>query len=313
MIDVRKKIRDVFYNGPTKGIYEALSDFKRRKIYALCDEEYIKYAFEKTMGYKIDLDNPKTLSEKLNWLKLHDRRPEYTKMVDKYAVKDYVREMVGEEYLIPTLGVWDDFDEIVFSSLPDKFVLKATHDSGSIVVCDNKESFDKQSARSKLRRSLKKNFYLNNREYPYKDVRPRIIAEPYIDSLGKADSVEYKLSIFNGKVRMLTVCKGIAHSTFDVRTNDHYDRDGNILPFYAYYKNSEVPLPLPDQAEEMIYVAETISKDIPYVRVDFYVIDEKVKFGEMTFFTWGGFIKFVPEEYDTILGSWLELPRGDKI
>ena len=151
-----------------------------------------------------------------------------------------------------------------------------------------------------------------HRGYPYKNVIPRIIAEEYIPSLGNVDSVEYKLTLMNGKVRFITVCKGPAHDTFESRTNDHYDRNGNILPFYAFYKNANPPIPLPPETNEMIEIAEKLGENIPYVRVDEYVSDGRVFFGEMTFFTWGGFIQFTPKEWDRKLGDWLILPKDER-
>lgn len=304
--------RKLFYGGATKGLYEKLSGMQRAHRENLGDEELIQKRYQENVGGgTLDLNNPKTLNEKLNWLKLHCKRSEYTKMVDKYEVKAYVSKTIGEQYVIPLYGVWDHFDEIDFDELPQSFVLKVTHNSGGLVVVKDKAKFDKAAARKKLEDALAVNYYTISREYPYKDVKPRIIAEKYIDSLGHEDSIEYKLTVFNGKVKMITVCKGIAHDSFEARTNDHYDRDGNTLPFYAYYKNSNPPVPLPKQTDEMIRIAEKLAGDIPYVRVDFYIHDEKVLFGEMTFFTWGGFILFTPKEWDRKLGDWLELPKEE--
>ena len=281
-----------------KGLYKNMSD-----------EEFLRKAFKLRMGYELDLDDPKTFCEKLQWLKLYDRRPEYTTMVDKYEVKKYVSERIGEKYVIPLLGVWDRFDDIDFDSLPDQFVLKCTHASGGSVVCRSKSGFDVSAARGKIERHLENDYYLNGREWPYKNVKRRIIAEKYIDSLGKPESVEYKLTCFGGVVRLITVCRGIAHDSFDKRTNDNYDRDFNNLDFYAFYKNSKEPLPRPKQMDEIIEICEKLSAGIPQVRVDCYIIDGQVYFGEMTFYTWSGFIEFTPPKWDKIMGSWIQLPE----
>lgn len=280
------------------------------RIKSMPDREYIEKVFLLWVGYRPNLDNPKTLCEKLNWLKLNNRRPEYTDMVDKYKVKQFVAERVGERYVTPLLGVWDQFEEIDFDKLPEAFVLKCNHDGVPIVV-KNKHQFDKDAAAVAFRKKLKRDYFRGSREWPYKNVQRKIIAEPYYDSLGKRDSVEYKLTCFNGKVKFTTICTGIAHAAFEDRNNDHFDRDWKRLDFSVNYKSSGKQIEKPDFMDEMIAVAEKLADGIPYVRVDFYVIDGQIKFGEMTFFTWGGFMKFDPPQWDEILGSWMKLPGID--
>jgi len=257
---------------------------------------------------KLNLDAPKTVGDKLNWLKLYDRKPYYWKLVDKYEVKKYVADKIGSEYVIPALGVWDNPEDIDFDILPNQFVLKCTHDSGSIIVCKDKKKIDKKEVCSKLNESLKHNHYKENREWAYKNVKPRVIAEQYVESLGKADSVEYKLSCGNGKVGVITVCIGIPHSTLDVRTNDHFDEEWNRLPFYAVYKNSNKDIARPKQMDDLIKFSKILSEGIPHLRVDWYVVDGHIYFGEMTFYTWAGYMQMVPDEWDTILGDMIELP-----
>lgn len=276
----------------------------------MSDEKYIKRLWKYKMGDKpLDLEDPKTLCEKLQWLKIHDHNPRYTKLADKYEIKKIVADAIGEEHVVPLLGVWDDADKIDFDSLPDQFILKTTHDSGGFMICKDKSTFDREAARKKFRKALKRNFYWSGREWQYKNIPPRIIAEKYIDSLGKPESFEYKLTCMNGEVKFTTVCRGIAHSTFDARSNDHFDRQGNKMPWYAYYKPSKEPVELPPQSEEMIRYAELLGKDIPYVRVDFYIVDDVVYFGEMTFYTWDGYMVFEPDEWDRKLGDMLEIPQ----
>ena len=276
------------------------------------DKSYLKWAYFFSMGKRLDLKNPKLLSEKLQWLKLYDRNPYYTKCVDKYEVKSIVTEKVGADIVVPLLGKWACFDDIDFNSLPNQFVLKTTHASGGIVVCRDKDSFDKEHARTVLERSLGHDFYKGGREWPYKDVPRRIIAEEYIPTLGHPDSVEYKITCMNGEVKFVTFCKGPAHQDLSVRTNDHYDKDFKKLDFYTYYKNSNYPYEKPKTWDRMIEIAEKLSAGIPYVRVDVYDMDGKIYFGEMTFFTWAGFFRFRPKKWDEILGSWLSLPEKKK-
>ena len=270
-------------------------------------ELYLKCYYYLHLHEWPNLKHPQNFTEKLNWLKLHDRRPLYTKLADKCEVKKYVSEKIGSDKIIPLLGVWDHFNEINFDQLPDQFVLKCTHDSGGFRICKDRSNFNQEEACRFFDKELRKNFYWNKREWVYKDIKPRIIAEPYIDSLGKPESFEYKLTCMNGVCKVFTICTGIAHSDFELRTNDHYDRDFNHLPWYAYYKNSKKPVQIPPQANEIIEYAEKLSEGIPQVRVDFYVINDKVYFGEMTFYTWAGIIEFTPPEWNDIMGSWLDL------
>ena len=283
-------------------------DFWWMYIFPMPDRLYLKWRYKKLCGRTLNLRNPQRLTEKIQWLKLYNRRLEYTALVDKYEVKKIVAELVGEEHIIPTLGVWDRFDDIDFAKLPDQFVLKCTHDSGSVVVCTDKSKFDLKKARQKLRLFLAIPAHRRGREWAYKNVKPRIIAEPYIDSLGKADSIEYKASCFNGKVGFITICKGIAHADFADRTNDHFDPDFNYVPFWVNYKHAKVRPEKPKEWDKLIELSEKLAAGIPYVRVDFYAVDGKIYFGEMTFYTWNGFMKFEPDEYDRILGDMVTLP-----
>ena len=259
-------------------------------------------------GYELNLDNPKTICEKLQWLKLYYRKPEFSKLVDKYEVKSYLGTLIGEEYIIPLLGVWDSVDEIDLDTLSEQFVLKCNHNSGSYVVCKDKKNFDFEAAKKILSDGMKENYFYSCREYPYKNVVPKIIAEKYIDSLGNDDSVEYKVTCFNGKVDFVTFCKGPAHQSLDVRFNDHYDLDFNKMPWYAEYRPSGINYEKPEQWDEIIRISEIIAKDIPYLRVDFYIIDNRLYFGEATFYTWAGFMNFQPKEWDLKLGEKIKLP-----
>lgn len=271
------------------------------------DEFYLKMDYFLLMRKKLNLKNPQTFNEKLQWLKLYDRKPEYTKMVDKYEVKKYVARIIGEEYVIPSLGVWDRVEDIEWEKLPNQFVLKCTHDSGGLVICKEKESLDIEGAKCKLRKALKTDYYIGSREWPYKNVKPRIIAEQYMeDETGELR--DYKFFCFDGDVKALFIA---SDRTKDVETKfDFFDENFNHLPFTNGHPNADVPPSKPICFKEMKKLASVLSKGIPQVRVDFYEIRGKVYFGEMTFFHWSGMTPFVPEEWDYKFGSWINLSKN---
>lgn len=269
------------------------------------DRLYIQLLFFRHLHKRINLEQPKAFNEKLQWLKLYDRNPEYTKMVDKYAVKQYVSEKIGSEFIIPTLGVWDNPEDINFSDLPDRFVLKWNHDSGSIVICTDKSILDRREAVSRLKSRQKFSGFWYAREWPYKDVVPKVIAEKYIeDSSGYLN--DYKLMCFNGKVRCSFVCTD--RFSEDGLKVTFYDRSWNQMPFSRHYPVSDMPVPRPKNYDALVHLAEKLSEGIPFVRVDFYDVNDRVYFGEMTFYPGSGLEEFDPEKWDYVLGSWLELP-----
>ena len=271
----------------------------------LNDESFLKKAFRCYMGKELNLDNPQTFNEKLQWLKLYDRKPEYTTMVDKYAVKKYVADIIGEEYIIPTLGVWNHFDEIDFDKLPNHFVLKCTHDSGGIVICKDKNKLDLKSAKKKIEKCLKRNYYWSSREWPYKDVKPRIIAEPYMEDSKAHELIDYKFMCFNGKVKCSFTCS--ERFSKDGLKVTFFDKDWNVMPFERHYPVSKDSPKKPINYDKMIQFSEQLSKGIPFVRVDFYEINGQLYFGELTFYPGGGFEEFTPEEWDYKLGDFLKL------
>ena len=301
--DNLKKLTDAVIKKEKRMLYLSILGFYDN----MSDEDYLKRQFKNTLGYTPDFENPKTYNEKLQWIKLYDRNPLYTTLVDKASVKDYVAQKLGEKYIIPTLGVWDRYEDIDFDKLPNQFVLKTTHDSGGVVICRDKAKFNFKAARKKIEKSFKRNYYYQNREWPYKDVKPRIIAEEFITDLGKDGLCEYKIFCFNGEPKVVLLCKGEAHGAG--RTNDYCDLEYNRLPFVSVNPNSEGEITKPKEHDEIIEIAKKLSEGMPQVRVDTYVSNGKIYFGELTFFHNSGFSKIEPREWDDILGQWIELPQ----
>ena len=267
------------------------------------DEEMLIKMYKYIMGKTLNLKKPTSFNEKIQWLKLYDRKPEYIKLVDKYSVKEYVASIIGSQYIIPTLGVWDKFSDINFEELPPEFVLKCTHDSGGVWVIKDKKFL--KGIKKKVEKCLKVNFYYTSREWPYKYIQPRIIAEKYMGNKSK-DLCDYKLMCFNGKVKCIFVCSNRkSESGLNVT---FFDLDWKRLPFERKYPVNPNIIERPKTFEEMVILAEKLSKNIPFVRIDFYEIDDKPYFGEITFYPGAGFEKFEPEEWDEVLGSWIKLP-----
>ena len=290
----------------------------------LPDATYLKLLYRFKMGHRLDLKNPQTFTEKLQWLKLYNRKPEYTKMVDKYAVKEYVANIIGEEYIIPTLGVWDKPEDIDWDSLPNQFVLKTTHGGGGggVVICKDKATFNKTTAIAKLKESLASDIYSGLREWPYKNVPKRIIAEKFMAPEKSPDSVlkssellDYKFFCFDGEPKYCQVIRD-RHTK---ETIDFYDMDWNHQEFVGLLPQSNLAdsisngltsVARPKNLEEMKEICRKLSKDIPFVRVDLYVIDDKNYFGELTLYPASGMGVFTPEEWNGKLGDMLTLPNA---
>ena len=277
----------------------------------LSDKIYLKLKYKMLMKKELDLDNPKTFNEKLQWLKLYDRNPEYTKMVDKYDVKEYVSKIIGEEYVIPTIGVYEKFDNIDFAKLPNQFVMKCTHDSGGIIICKDKKKLDINLARKKINKSLRNNYYYKHREWPYKNVKPRIIIEKYLDDGKNSQLNDYKIMCFNGKAKCSFVCSERDNKDLGLAVT-FFDLDWNRMPFERHYRSSDKVILKPKNYNKMIELSEKLSENIPFVRVDWYEINGKLYFGELTFFPGAGFEEFTPEEWDYKIGDMLELPKKKK-
>lgn len=274
------------------------------KLRIIPDKVYLQIIFRARMGKKLNIKEPKTYNEKLQWLKLHDRKPEYTKLVDKYEVRSHIKETIGEEYLIPLFGVYDRFEDIDFDRLPKQFVLKCTHDSGGKIICKDKTKLNIQKTRKVINKYLKRNYYYPGREWPYKEVKPRIICEKYIMDEREEDLKDYKFFCFHGEPHFLFVT---SDREKDIRFN-YYDMDFQLLPFSQQDKQSDREIKKPVCFEKMIELARILSRGITHVRVDFYEIEGHIYFGELTFFNDSGLRKFEPEIYDEILGSWINLP-----
>lgn len=275
----------------------------------LSDGTYVKLYYRFSMGKKLNLKNPQTFTEKLQWLKLYDHNPLYTTLVDKYAVKPWVAEKIGEQYIIPTLGVWDSFDEIEFDKLPDQFVLKTTHGGGSIgvVICKDKATFDKVEAKRKLEKSMKISGYEKHREWPYKNVPRRILAEHYLEPDSVLNDLpDYKFFCFNGKPQYCQVISG--RNTQE--SIDFFDKEWKHQPFREpkKYPNAVNEPQRPKFLDIMWQLAAQLAEDKPFVRIDFYELVDGVRFGEITFFPTSGLGIFEPEEYDTVLGQMIKLP-----
>lgn len=283
------------------------TDEVKRQYHAIYDDkEYLKRMFWRQMGYKLNLDNPKTFNEKLQWLKIYDRRPEYTIMSDKYAAKEYVAEKIGKEYVIPTLGVWDTVDEIDLGKLPNKFAIKCTHDSGSVIVVRDKKVLDWENAKRILAERLQENYYWVEREYGYKDVKPRILAEVYLEDGGERGAVDYKFYCFNGEPKFLYLSQGLEeHATAKIGfVNMDWTRMGMHRRDFEEFEDLPAK---PRTFSEMVELAKILSKMFPFARADFYENNGKVYFGEMTFYPGGGFTVFSPAEWDKRLGDWISL------
>lgn len=293
-----------FFKKPSKIILWLMD---RNIFFFLNDKIYLKLKFRLKMSKKLNLNNPQTFNEKLQWLKINDRKDIYTIMVDKYEVKNYVSKKIGEEYLIPTIGIYNSFEEINFEKLPNQFVIKCTHDSGGLVICRDKTNLDVKKAKKKINKYLKRKYFYIHREWPYKNVKPRIIIEKYMEDEKDNELRDYKLFCFNGTYKMMFIAtnrQGEGDTYFDF-----FDRDFNHLPFTNGHPNAPKLPHKPHNYKKMIELAEKLSANIPQVRVDFYEVNGKIYFGEMTFFHWSGLVPFEPEKWDIKLGDWIKLPK----
>lgn len=287
--------------------YHKYFTIQHPETYILSDKTFIKKMYKERMGKEIDLSNPKTFCEKQNWLKLYDRKPIYTVMVDKYLARDFVAERIGKDYLVPLLGVWDNADEIDFSLLPDKFVLKCNHNS-DVTICTDKSSLNEEETKKKLNEQLRVDYFVRKREWPYKNVTRKIICEKYMENTDGTEPLEYKVFCFNGVARYVLVIanrfsnKEITMDTYDLNwkytdlVNGDCAQAGNLFD-------------KPTFLDEIKNISETLSENVPFLRVDFNFWNQKLYFGEMTFFDSAGFEHYKPEQWDRILGELITLPK----
>ena len=274
----------------------------------MSDRRFLEKKYFLKFGKRLNLENPQTYNEKLQWIKLYDRNPLYTTLVDKYAVREYIKNKIGEEYLIPLVGgPWKSFDEIDFDLLPDQFVLKCTHDSGGLVICKDKSQLNRQKAKEKLDRNLKRNYYLTGREWPYKNVPPQIIAEQYMEDKQSKDLKDYKFFAFDGEAKAMFIATD--RSSSEETKFDFFDMEFCHLPFTNGHPNAEITPVKPAAFDHMRELAGKLSEGIPQARIDFYDIDGRVYFGEITLFHWGGMVPFEPEEWDKTFGDWINLDQ----
>lgn len=291
-----------------KFLMDILEWIELKKRHFVNPEKYLPHIFKVRMGKYPNLENPKTYNEKLCWMKLYYHNPLFTKLVDKYEVKDYVAEKIGSQYIIPTIAVWDRVEDIDWDSLPEQFVLKCTHDSGGLVICKDKSRLNVVKAMKKLNRSLKKNYYYDGFEWPYKNVTPRIIAEYYMEDTKTQELRDYKFFCFDGQVKALFIASERQKPGEDVKF-DFFDADFNHLPFRQGHENAAMLPDKPSCFEEMKSLATVLSEGLPHARIDFYEVDGKIYFGEITFFHHGGWTKFDPDIWDQTFGDWITLPN----
>lgn len=268
------------------------------------DIPFLKLQYRYHLGEKLNLNNPKTFNEKIQWLKLFDRRPEYTTYVDKFAVREHVKRILGEEYLIPLIDVYDSVEDIEWDKLPNEFVLKCTHGSSCNIICKNKSTLDIEKSKKILKKWMKRNWFWYGREWPYKNVKPRIICEKYMVDESNIELKDYKFFCFNGEPKLIQVDFG----RFENHQRNIYDINWNYLnASIKYPTNPNIKINKPEKLEVMLNIAKKLSVGIPHVRVDLYSINEKILFGELTFYHGSGYEKIEPKSLDLEMGEWLVL------
>lgn len=273
------------------------------------DRQYLDLIFKYRMGYRMDWNNPRTFNEKLNWLKIYDHNPLYTKLVDKESVKSFVLERVGDGYIIPTISRWRRPEDIDFDSLPSQFVLKTTHGGGNVgvVICRNRGKFREEEAIGKLKMAMKQDIYRDSREWPYKNVSKQVICEPYIEDKETGELRDYKFFCFDGEVKALFVAT--ERQKREEPFFNFFDENYNSLDVKQGHPRAEIPPTKPALFEEMKVVAQKLSAGFPHVRVDLYQANGKIYFGELTFYHFGGVVPFEPAEWDMKFGDWLNLGK----
>ena len=287
--------------------------FLKKSLRFLPDKTYIKLYYRLRVGRPLNTKNPTTLNEKLQWLKFNYRFPLQSLVSDKLLVRDYVAEKIGAEYLIPLLGTWENYDDVDFDKLPEKFVLKCNHDSGGLVVCTDKSKLDHKEARNRVEKSLKSNFFYIGREYQYRNIKPRIICEQFISDNGKVP-MDYKIYCFNGKPDVILVCKDRFSDNTHRASYLYFDQEWRFQPLNKGDETlTEVDVPKPKNLDRMIEIAKELSKDFLFARIDLYNIDGQIYFGEITLSPNSGFDPDIKYETDLMFGERLKIPYWDAI
>ena len=305
-----------------KTIYSAIMNWWNKQLWGLYvkaynkkiwlpNKQYQKLQYYLNTGKRLNIKNPKLYQEKIQWLKLYYHNPIMTTLVDKAGVRDYIKSTIGEEYLVPVYGIYDKWSDIDFDALPNEFVIKCTHDSGSVSICKNKSNWDKIKAREIIEKSLSMNYFWRAREWAYKNVKPRIIIEEYLKDNKFEDAPDYKFFCFDGKVRMFRINTG-RHSKEGLKSN-FYELPWKRMDIGEQgYANNLEEETMPAQFEKMVQLAELLSNGFPHVRIDFNYINDKIYFGEFTFYHNGGRHLFNPYESNIAIGNWLKLPKKIK-
>ncbi|MDC7723218.1 ATP-grasp fold amidoligase family protein [Priestia megaterium] len=286
--------------------YNSINSIINPLKFLIPDKIYLRLQFRKHLREKLNLKTPKTFNEKIQWLKLYDRKPEYIKYVDKYSVREYIKETIGEKYLIPLIGVYDNVEDIEWEKLPNKFVLKCTHGSHCNIICTDKSDLDIKDAKKKLETWMQRNWYWYGREWPYKDVKPRIVCEKFMLDESGVELKDYKIFCFNGEPKMIEV----DYNRFNGLTKNLYDINWTYIP--VSFNRSTEPnktIEKPKRLDDMLQLASRLAKDYPFVRIDFYSISTEIYFGEITFYPISGFGNIQPKEFDYKWGSWINLNK----
>lgn len=303
---IRKSIKDPVF-GFSLIIFKLDNTIFFRKI---PDSLYLKCQYYLSRHEKLNLKNPLNFNQKIQWLKIYYKNPLYTKLADKYDAREYVENRVGNKYLIPLLGLYNKFEGINFNEFPKQFVLKCNHDGGSVIICKNKDTFNYEKAKNKIESCLKINYCdaFEYREWQYKNIKPKIMAEQYLVNSTGEEANDYKFFCFNGEPRVLYVSLIGEGEPF----MKYFDTEWNCLDFDTGYKTLEQEIKKPDNLDEMLLICRKLSENIPFVRVDLYLVDGKIYFGEFTFTPYGGYYPFNPPEWNKIFGDWLQLPKKYK-
>lgn len=292
---------------------EKIMTFVKKSLKFLPDRIYVKLYYRMRVGRKLDVNNPKTLNEKLQWLKFNYRFPLQSVVSDKLLVREYVKQKIGEQYLIPLLGKWKKYEDIDFNQLPNKFVLKCNHDSGGLVVCTDKDKLNYSIAKNKIEKSLNSNFFYIGREHQYRNIKPMILCEKFISDNGKVP-MDYKIYCFNGEPDVILVCKDRFAGNTHRAKYYFYDHKWKFIPLNKEDDNISNPeIPCPKNLDEMIEIAKELSKDFIFSRIDLYNIDGKIYFGEITLSPNSGFDADITRKTDIMFGKKLEIPYWDKI